>query len=178
MDIAQLILDDHAEQRRLFAMIQEIGPHHPDSLVAVWGRLRGLLDAHAQAEELYLYPELLRKGQGAADADSAEEETEDAIEDHNEIRDAGRMVDEQELASPSWFAAVENLDQVNGDHMAEEERQGLADVRTHFTLEERHEMAVRFAGFMNHHLEGVEVVDKDPDEYVDSGGDVEASAEE
>lgn len=177
MDIAQLILDDHAEQRRLFAMIQEIGPGHPDALVAVWGRLRDLLDAHAEAEEQFFYPALLAKGQGAADADSAEEETEDAVEDHNEIRDAGKVVDEQELASPAWFAAVEKLDQVNGDHMAEEERQGLADVRLHFTLEERHEMAVRFTGFMHHHLDGVEVVDKDPDTYVETGGDVEAAAQ-
>ncbi|MFI7480837.1 hemerythrin domain-containing protein [Kocuria sp. M1R5S2] len=178
MDIAQLILDDHAEQRRLFAMIQEIGPGRPDALVAVWGRLRDLLDAHAEAEEQYLYPALLARGKGAADADSAEEETEDAIEDHNEIRDAGRAVDEQALGSPAWFAAVAKLDQVNGDHMAEEERQGLADVRLHFGLEERHEMAVRFAGFMHHHLEGVEVVDKDPDTYVETGGDTEASAQQ
>lgn len=177
MDIAQLILDDHTEQRRLFAMIQEIGPDHPDALVAVWGRLRDLLDAHAEAEEQYFYPALLAKGHGAADADSAEDETEDAVEDHNEIRDAGRVVDEQEFATPAWFAAVEKLDQVNGDHLAEEERQGLADARQHLSLEERHELAVRFAGFMHHHLEGVEGVDKDPDRYVGSGGDVAAAAQ-
>lgn len=177
MDITQLILDDHAEQRRLFAMIQDIGPGRPDALVAVWGRLRDLLDAHAEAEEQFFYPALLRKGRGAADADSAEEETEDAVDDHNDIRDAGRAVDEQEFGTPAWFEAVEKLDQVNGDHMAEEERQGLADARQQFTLEERHEMAVQFAGFMHHHLEGVAVVDKDPESYVESGGDVEASAQ-
>ena len=177
MDITQLILDDHAEQRRLFAMLQEIGTSDPVALQAVWNRLRDLLDAHAEAEEHLLYPVLLRSGEGAADADSAAEETEDAIEDHNEIRDAGKAVDAERLGSSAWFEALGELDRVNGDHMAEEERQGLPDMRRHVSLQERHDLAVRFTSFMHRHVEGVAVVDKDPQTYVDSGGDVARSAE-
>lgn len=177
MDITTLILDDHHEQRRLFSILQEIGTSDTDALQAVWGRLRDLLDAHAEAEERHFYPKLLQVGTGAADADSAAEETEDAIEDHNEIRQAAAAVDTEELGSSAWFDALAKADQVNGDHMAEEERQGLPDMRRNVSLEERHALAVKFTSFMHHHRDGVAPVDKDPETYINEGGDVDASAE-
>ena len=60
MDITRLILDDHQEQRRLFAIIDELTQADVDALSAVWARLRALLDTHAEAEERFFYPELLR----------------------------------------------------------------------------------------------------------------------
>ena len=39
MDITQLILDDHAEQRRLFSIIEQIDPKDTEALTAVWSRL-------------------------------------------------------------------------------------------------------------------------------------------
>jgi hypothetical protein len=62
MDITQLILDDHAEQRRLFALIEEMAPSNTEALAALWARLRVLLDTHALAEERFFYPELLKIG--------------------------------------------------------------------------------------------------------------------
>ena len=177
MDITNLILDDHAEQRRLFAILQEIGTSDNRALQAVWGRLRDLLDAHAEAEERHFYPELLKMGTGQADAPSAAEETEDAIKDHNQIRDAGAAVDAEELGSPAWFDALAHADVVNSKHMGEEERQGLADMRRNASLALRHELAIQFAAFMNHHVKGVTPVDKDPETYVEEDGDIEASAE-
>ncbi len=178
MDITTIILDEHAEQRRLFAMLQEIGDSDLSALQAVWQRLRDLLEAHAEAEERVFYPALLKSGKGAADAKSAEEETEDAIEDHNDIRDAGAAVAAEDLASPEWFEALAALDQANGDHMAEEERQGLADMRINFSLQQRHDLAVKFVSFMSRHRDGVQPVDKDPATYIAEGGDVAKSAED
>jgi len=86
MDVTQLILDDHAEQRRLFAIIEQIEANDHEALRAVWSRLRGLLDTHARAEEVFFYPELLKLGRGA-DGETPKGETKDAIKDHNEIRD-------------------------------------------------------------------------------------------
>ena len=86
MDITQLIAEDHTEQRRLFALIEELGPNRKGALRAVWTRLRVLLDTHAFAEERFFYPELLKLGHGA-DNEGPGEETRDAIRDHNEIRD-------------------------------------------------------------------------------------------
>ena len=68
MDITQLILDDHAEQRRLFAIIEQIGPNDVDALTKVWSRLSAFLDVHAEAEERFFYPQLLKRGEGANDA--------------------------------------------------------------------------------------------------------------
>ena len=62
MDITQLILDDHHEQRRLFAMLEQINPANTDVLSAIWGRLAAFLELHAKAEEEIFYPALLRAG--------------------------------------------------------------------------------------------------------------------
>lgn len=166
MDICQLILDDHAEQRRLFAIIEEIGPGDPQALAPVWGRLKALLDTHAEAEERFFYPDLLMVGKGANDADDAADETEDAIDDHNDIRDTGEAVAKHAIGTEAWFDALGKCNLANSKHMAEEERQGLTDFRLHATRERRHQLAVRFAAFEAAHLTGVEPQDKDPKAYV------------
>ena len=166
MEITQLILEDHAEQRRLFAMLDGIDRKDPAALGAIWRRLRALLDTHAEAEERFFYPDLLKIGAGAADADSAAEETTDAIKDHNEIRDTAAAVDEEEIGTDEWFAAVDACNKANGDHMAEEERQGLADFRRNGDLRRSHDLAVRFAVFEAEHLTGISPVNKNPRAYV------------
>jgi hypothetical protein len=167
MDITQLIADDHAEQRRLFALIDELGPDDRAALQAVWKRLRVLLDTHALAEERFFYPELLKIGRGA-DSESPVEETRDAIKDHNEIRDTAEAVDKTEIGSAEWFAAVAAANRANSDHMAEEERQGLADFRRHASVALRHDLGVQFIRFESEHMtgSGVKPVDRDVDEFV------------
>jgi hypothetical protein len=166
MDITQLILDDHHEQRRLFALLEQIDPSDTDSLSAIWQRLATFLDLHAEAEEQLFYPALLHLGKGVdADHDPAEE-TDDAIRDHNDIRDAVAEAGRHEVGSDGWFAAVAAANQANGDHMAEEEREGLTDFRRHTSLQTRHELAVAFATFEARHVLGVEPRDKDPQEYI------------
>jgi hypothetical protein len=165
MDITQLIADDHIEQRRLFALIDQLSPNDRDALAVVWSRLRGLLDTHARAEELYFYPELLKLGRGA-DGESPSEETRDAIKDHNEIRDTAAIVDLTEVGTKEWFEAVAAANKANADHMAEEERQGLTDFRRHADLALRHQLGVQFIGFELDHLSGVKPVDLDVDAYV------------
>ncbi len=166
MDITQLILAEHAQQRALFSQIDDIDPKDTEALTAIWGRLKNLLDAHAEAEERHFYPRMMEIGTGGNDADSAADETEDAIEDHNDIRDTGEAVGKHKIGSKPWFEAVGACNKANSDHMAEEERQGLTDFRKHASLEERHELGVRFATFEAQHLGGVKVVDKDPEKYV------------
>lgn len=167
MDITQLILDEHAQQRQLFALIEQVDRKDTESLAALWKRLQALLDAHAEAEERHFYPRLMKIGKGANDADSAADETEDAIEDHNDIRDTGKAVDKHKVGSDAWFEAIGTCNKANGDHMAEEERQGLTDFRRHASLEERHELGVQFAAFEARHLTGIKPVDKDPEKWVE-----------
>ncbi len=88
MDITELILFQHHEQRRMFALLDDIDRGDTDKLAAVWAQLAILLEVHAEAEEKYFYPRLLTIGTGAGGEDSAGSETKDAIKDHNDIRDA------------------------------------------------------------------------------------------
>jgi hypothetical protein len=165
MDITQLILDDHHEQRRLFAILEQIDRTDTAALNAVWTRLAAFLEVHAEAEEQLFYPELLRVGQGAGGVDP-EAETKDAIGDHNDIRDAVAAVAGHEVGSAEWYDAVAKANEANGDHMAEEEREGLTDFRRHAGLPLRHDLAVAFAAFEATHFAGVTPVDKDPESYV------------
>jgi hypothetical protein len=166
MDITQLILDDHQEQRRLFAMLEQIDREDTMALQAVWRRLSAFLEVHAAAEEEHFYPALLRLGKGAGGMASAEDETQDAIHDHNEIRDAVDAVRGHEVGTNVWYEAVAAANKANGDHMAEEEREGLTDFRRHTALQVRHDLAVAFATFEEIHVTGVDARDKDPRKYI------------
>ena len=168
MDICDLILDDHREIRRLFSLLEQIDRHDTEALGAVWRRLRALLDTHAEAEERHLYPRLMEVGEGANDAENAADETRDAIEDHNDIRDAANAVEAHEVGTDAWLEAVDHANLVNSKHMAEEERQGLTDFRRNAPLEERHSLGTRFIAFDAAHVEGVEPVNKDPERYIRS----------
>lgn len=170
MDITQLILDDHHEQRRLFAVLEQIDRADTDTLSAVWQRLAAFLDVHAGAEEEFFYPELLRLGKGAGGKDTPVDETKDAIHDHNEIRDAVAAVSGHEVGSDDWYEAVAAANAANGDHIAEEEREGLTDFRRHAGLQLRHDLAVAFARFEAAHVAGVKTVDKDPQQYIAEHG--------
>jgi Hemerythrin HHE cation binding domain len=166
VDITQLILDDHYEQRRLFAMLEQISRADTEVLSALWGRLASFLELHAAAEEEIFYPELLQVGLAARRAAGVESETLDAIHDHNEIRDAIAEVARHTVGSDGWYAAVAATNLANSDHMAEEEREGLTDFRRLASLQRRHDLAVAFAAFEARHFAGVRPVDKDPAEYV------------
>lgn len=166
MDITDLILNDHHEQRRLFAYLDDIEQANTEALGAVWQRLKILLDVHAAAEEALFYPHLLKIGTGAGGESSAGSETKDVIKDHNQIRDAAAEVGLHEVDSNAWRQAVVKTREANSDHMAEEERQDLADFRHHASYQLRHDIAVSFATFEAHHAGGIDAQDKDPQSYV------------
>ena len=166
MDITQLILDDHHEQRRLFAILEQIDRSQTTTLSAIWGRLASFLELHAQAEEEIFYPALLQAGVAARRAGGVEEETLDAIGDHNEIRDAVADVARHRVGTDEWYAAVAAANRANGDHMAEEEREGLTQLRRLAGLSQRHRLAVAFADYEARHYAGVRPVDTDPSGYV------------
>ena len=166
MDIVELILSDHHEQRRMFAILDEAG-QDPARLGPVWRRLSILLEVHADAEERLFYPRLLEAGNGADGADSAREETTDAVRDHNDIRDGIRRADQYPVGSEDWWQAVTDARTANSDHMAEEEREALADFRRHASLQARHQLGIEFAVYEAAHAGGVPLADKDPGRYLE-----------
>jgi Hemerythrin HHE cation binding domain len=177
LDITQLILDDHYEQRRQFAILEQVDRGDTATLRVLWERLSGFLETHAAAEEEIFYPELLHVGKLAGRTGSAEEETLDAIHDHNDIRDAIVAAGGQDVGSDGWFDAIAAVNVANGDHMAEEEREGLTDFRRFAALQLRHDLGVAFAAFEAGHITGVPPVDKDPAAYVRQAEQAERAAE-
>ncbi|MBV9013527.1 MAG: hemerythrin domain-containing protein [Pseudonocardiales bacterium] len=168
-DITQLILDDHETFRREFAALDDTG--EPEQLREIWEPLAVLLEVHAAAEEAIFYPQLLRRG---ADA---EDETLDAIGDHNDIRDGVREAARHPIGSPPWWDAVRHARVANSRHMAEEEDDALSDFRRNTPLGVRVDLGHQFLKFKTDHSEAqdVDTDDKDPQGYV-SAVEAEISA--
>ena len=167
MDITEVILSDHGEQREMFARLDDVDPKDTATLQALWTRLSAMLEVHAQAEEEFFYPELLKLGERLHD-DSEVEETKDAIGDHNDIRDGILAAAAAEVGSKDWWKGVNDAREANDEHMGEEEHEGLADFRRHVDLDTRHRIAVQFVAYEAEHVTGVPIVDKDPDDYIEA----------
>jgi hypothetical protein len=162
VDITSLIMDDHEWFRRQFAALDDA--RTPEELAAVWEPLATRLDTHADAEEQIFYPLLLKQG-----TDDPEDETEDAVHDHNEIREAIEKARKAEVGSDEWVAAVDKAREENSEHLAEEEDGPLKDFRKHATREQRAELAQQWVAFYADHPggRGVDTEGKDPQQYVE-----------
>jgi hypothetical protein len=146
-------------------MLDEVDSSDTATLGTLWGRTAAMLETHARAEEEIFYPELLKLGERLHDAAEVEE-TEDAIGDHNDIRDGISEAARHDVGSVGWWNGVNAARKANDEHMGEEEHEGLADFRRHVDLDLRHRLGVRFAAFEATHVDGVPPVDLDPEEYV------------
>ncbi len=164
-DITTLILDDHAWFRRQFAALDELQARDADprELSALWEPLAARLDVHAIAEEKIFYPQLLAHGE------DPEDETLDAIGDHNEIRDGVALAERNPVGSGRWWEGVWAARRANDEHMGEEENEGLANFRLHATTGLRDSLGRQFSEFLDAHptTEGLDNSDKDPEGYVE-----------
>ncbi|HEV7171886.1 hemerythrin domain-containing protein [Pedococcus sp.] len=161
-DIIDLIFEDHHWFRQRFFYLDSATGEA--ELRAVWEPLAARLETHADAEEAIFYPALLKRG----DSGDPKEETEDAIHDHNEIRDAVKAARAEAVGTPGWFAAVGEARKQNGQHMDEEEREGLPDFIKSATGQLRHDLAMQWLQFYYEHPagRGVDETDKDPEAYI------------
>ncbi len=163
-DITSLIMDDHEWFRRQFARLDDARTN--EELAAIWEPLGVRLDTHAEAEETIFYPALLKRG---ADA---EEETDDAIRDHNKIRDAVADAGRHDVGTDEWFAAVGRARTENTEHLGEEEDEGLPDFRKHASDELRERLGAQWADFYAAHPagRGIDTRDRDPQAYLEENG--------
>lgn len=168
-DITQLILDDHETFRREFAALDDA--HEPEQLREIWEPLAVLLEVHAAAEEAVFYPKLLSRG------DDGEDETLDAIGDHNDIRDGVREAARHPLGTSQWWDGVRQARMANSSHMAEEEDEALPDFRRNAPLSVRVDLGHQFLKFKTNHSDArdLDTSDKDPQAYV-SAVEAEISA--
>jgi Hemerythrin HHE cation binding domain len=164
-DIVRLILSDHEVFRARFAELAGLR-HDPRAAGALWGELSAHLESHASAEEEHFYPALLQKV-----ADS-EDETKDAVHDHDEIRQGIRRAAAAEVGSDEWWAGIQDAREANDEHLAEEERDDLPDFLRAASVEERQSLGACFQRFKDEHpwAAGLDYADKDPEEFVEENG--------
>jgi hypothetical protein len=177
-DITMLILADHEWFREQFARLDFLQARtgaKSEALEKVWRPLADKLDVHAYVEEAIFYPQLLKRG-----VDDPEGETLDAIGDHNDIRDGVRDANAAEIDSDEWWAAVGRARKANDEHMGEEEREGLSDFRRHAPAGLREALGRQYGDFMAQHptARGLDIVDRDPQAYVDGVEDGSAPAKD
>jgi len=181
-DITDLILDEHEDFRRRFVELWDLRPSgDTGAIAAAWQPLADLLEVHASAEEEIFYPVLLKKGIHASAEeeifypvllkkgnDEAPEEANDAIGDHNEIRDAIRAASGLETRSDAWWQAVLECRKANDAHLAEEERDVIPDFREHSDEALRSRLGAQWVAIHAQHraARGISGQDIDPEEYV------------
>jgi hypothetical protein len=161
-DIIELIYEDHDWLRRHFRYLDDASSEA--QLRAVWEPIATRLDTHAQAEETVFYPVLLKRGR----AGDPRDETEDAIEDHNAIRDAVAEAARHRPGTKAWFEAVGKARTENGEHLDEEEREALPDFIKSSTPQLRHELAMSWLEFYHRHPagRGIDPADRDVEKYL------------
>ena len=161
-DIVRLILSDHEIFRARFAELDDLREQQ-QAAAALWGALAAHLETHASAEEAHFYPALLQNVKGS------EDETKDAVGDHDEIRQGIRRAAAAEVGSEEWWAGIHDAREANDEHLAEEERDDLPDFLRSVSVEVRQELGERFVKFRDAHpwAAGLDYSDKDPDEFVE-----------
>jgi hypothetical protein len=163
-DITDLILLEHEEFRTRFTHLWGLrGERNIASRAVAWRVLADLLEVHAKAEEEILYPVLLKRGGAEAPA-----ETLDAIGDHNDIRAAIAQAARVSSGTDFWWAAVQACRRANDEHLAEEERDVIPDVRAHTDPALRSDLGLRWLAFHEEHRAARDIseADVDPGEFV------------
>lgn len=147
VDVIELIMADHRRIRRLRNALFDTVPYSDDHspgwvLVPVWQRTAGLLEAHCRAEEEICYPSMFSSGP------SATEQRQEAIADHDDIREAVGEASVHRVGSALWWRAVRDALAVSADHVDREERGVLADWRLRSTMSRRRELGRQWSAFI------------------------------
>lgn len=160
--VTDVIRTDHNWFRAQFTAVRQ-ARENIDVLTHLWTDLAARLEVHAAAEETLFYPRLLK------DDSDAVEDTEDAIRDHNDIRDGIKEAEGHSIGDAGWWKAVDAADKANTEHMEEEEAGPLQEFDTFGSQSEQAELAVSFAAFEREHAgtRGITVEDKDPERYIE-----------
>jgi hypothetical protein len=159
--VTDVIRTDHNWFRAQFDAVRQ-ARGDTDTLTRLWTDLSTRLEVHAAAEETLFYPRLLKD-----DKDEVED-TEDAIRDHNDIRDGIHHAEGHSVGDDAWWKAFDETEHANTEHMEEEEAGPLKDFDRVASPEEQAEIASTFTSFEREHAggRGIKVEDKDPKEYI------------
>lgn len=142
-DVVDLIMQDHREFERLFAVLR----NEPDKRPATTPVLTTLLFAHSRAEESEVYPAAIAE---AGEADEVEHSQEEHIE-------ADKLMEELSALDPTTAAFEEVLEKVIEavtHHLEEEEETVLPGMREKLSDQRRAELGEAFLRVREEHLGG------------------------
>lgn len=158
-DITALVYSEHEAFRRAFADLEQAA--EPGT---AWQELADRLEVHAAAEEEVFYPLL------ATVADDGVEEGKSAVREHNDIRHSVDAVMDEDPQSPAWRDAVRCAQEVNAEHMAQEEREFIPDFKDNVDESHRDDLGMKWLKFHDDHerAKGLSGDDADPQAVVDA----------
>ena len=135
-DVVELIIDDHRLFERLMHQVRD----ETQDRAGLRSMLSNILVAHAEAEEKYVYPGLVK-------SDAIEgEDAEHSEHEHHEINEALLgLLEVEDTASEDFGDAVEELTKALTHHLYEEEREILNRARTDVDTATKAELGEKFA---------------------------------
>lgn len=135
-DLLEMILEDHRTMERLLRALRRA----TSDRAAIRDAVSAVLVAHAEAEELVVYPKLRRRS--AVGADEAEHGEEEHAEGHEALL---KVLELKGTDTPSFDDAVEGLSNVVYHHLVEEELTVLNPARDELGGRARADLGEAFA---------------------------------
>jgi hemerythrin superfamily protein len=135
-DIIDLVLGDHLTVEQLFDKLQ--AARGVDDQAELFAQVKEALEHHASAEEKVLYPRVRKEGP------AGKKEVKDAGEEHDEIRDSLKEVEEHEPGTDLFTLAVTQLVATTKHHVGVEEVELLPHFRINSDASERETLGLRF----------------------------------
>ena len=128
LDVVDILTADHREMKSLLAQAE----HTPDAT-----QRRGLVETviaevmrHAVAEEMYVYPAMEKY------LPNGKEEVEHDKQEHDEIVQVMKKLEDADAADPQFMALVQELDRQLRHHADDEESDQFPSMRKHFPLDQ------------------------------------------
>jgi len=142
-DVVDLILHDHREFERLFAILRD----QPEQRAAMTPVLTTLLFAHGRAEESVVYPAAI------SEADEADE-VEHSQEEHVEADALMEQLAGKDPDSAEFGDLLEQVVEAVTHHLEEEEESVLPGMRERLSAERLQELGEQFLAVRNELLGG------------------------
>ena len=135
-DIIDLVLQDHHAVEHLFDKLEAAAEAAEQA--KLFAQVKEELERHASAEEKVLYPRVRK------DEPEGAEEVKDANEEHDQIRESLKEVEEHDAGTELFMLAVAQLVATTKHHVGVEEAELLPDFRNNSEASERESLGRRF----------------------------------
>ncbi len=135
MDILKLIKEDHQKTKDALEDLEKTGEKETSVRKKTWSTLEQDLLAHMKGEEEVFYPEL---------EDEIEDKILEAIEEHELVRMAAKVLDDTPLSDKRWLAKLKVIRENIEHHIEEEETDVFDAAKKKFGKEDLDEMGKRF----------------------------------